>query len=523
MILTDPRLQASPGFARPGGRATIDELLRRAAMRRPDNIALLDPPNRPAFTDGPPRRLTYAQADRMVSAIAGRLRRIGLGTDAIVGLQMANTVDHVLTFLGVLRAGLIAMPLPLLWRRADAINALSRVGANALIVSGRVGAANHFDLAMSVAAEIFPVRYVCGFGKNAPDGVVSFDDLYATEKLDPLPARDRERAQPPGPGAHVAVITWDVSAEGLLPVARNHAEVIAGGLAVLLEGRIEQDAIITSTLALSSFASLSVALIPWLLVGGTLALHQPFDAATFQDQQKTVRPDTVIVPGPVIGHLTEGGCLSARDGLKSVLGVWRTPERLPRAPAWRDAGTAMIDVQVFGETGLIAARRGPGGRPAAIPFGPMAAPRGGNGAMVVGEITPTPKGTVAMRGPMVPRCTFPQGAERTRLAHFKVAPNGFADTGYSCRLEGDHAVMLLTGPPPGVVGVGGYRFVLNEIQQLVSKAGGAGTLAVLPDPLAGHRLDGTASNREAIREALTSLGVNPLLASAFRERRRPAA
>ena len=134
MILTDPRLQASPGFARPGGRATIDELLRRAAMRRPDNIALLDPPNRPAFTDGPPRRLTYAQADRMVSAIAGRLRRIGLGTDAIVGLQMANTVDHVLTFLGVLRAGLIAMPLPLLWRRADAINALSRVGANALIV-----------------------------------------------------------------------------------------------------------------------------------------------------------------------------------------------------------------------------------------------------------------------------------------------------------------------------------------------------------------------------------------------------
>ncbi len=53
----------------------------------------------------------------MISAIAGRLRRMGLHTDAIVGLQLANTVESVLTLLAVLRAGLIAMPLPLLWRR----------------------------------------------------------------------------------------------------------------------------------------------------------------------------------------------------------------------------------------------------------------------------------------------------------------------------------------------------------------------------------------------------------------------
>ena len=80
----------------------------------------------------------------MVSAIAGRLRRIGLHTDAIVGLQLANTVESVLTLLGVLRAGLIAMPLPLLWRRAEAVAALSRVGASALIVSGRVGTSRSF-------------------------------------------------------------------------------------------------------------------------------------------------------------------------------------------------------------------------------------------------------------------------------------------------------------------------------------------------------------------------------------------
>ena len=56
----------------------------------------------------------------MVSAIAGRLRRMGLPTDAIVGIQLPNIVENILTILGVLRAGMIAAPLPLLWRRADA-------------------------------------------------------------------------------------------------------------------------------------------------------------------------------------------------------------------------------------------------------------------------------------------------------------------------------------------------------------------------------------------------------------------
>ena len=47
---------------------------------------------------------------------------------------------------------------------------------------------------MHVAAEIFPVRYVCGFGRNAPDGLVPFDDLFTADKLDPIPAIEGERA-----------------------------------------------------------------------------------------------------------------------------------------------------------------------------------------------------------------------------------------------------------------------------------------------------------------------------------------
>ncbi len=166
----------------------------------------------------------------MISAIAGRLRRIGLHADAIVGLQLANTVESVLTLLAVLRAGMIAMPLPLLWRRADAVTALGRIGANALIVSGRIGRNDYFDLALQVAAEIFPIRFRLRVRNGRPGRRRSALRSLHRRKLDPLPSVEQERQASPGPSAHLAVVTWDVAADGLIPVGRSHAELIAGGL-----------------------------------------------------------------------------------------------------------------------------------------------------------------------------------------------------------------------------------------------------------------------------------------------------
>src|SRR4029453_4482271 len=93
----------------------VDDLFRRAVERRRDAVALIDPPDRASFTDGVARELRYGEADRIVSAIATRLTEFGLKTDSIVALQLPNTVESALTFLGVLRAGMIAAPLPLLW------------------------------------------------------------------------------------------------------------------------------------------------------------------------------------------------------------------------------------------------------------------------------------------------------------------------------------------------------------------------------------------------------------------------
>jgi hypothetical protein len=120
---------------------------------------------------------------------------------------------------------------------------------------------------------------------------------------------------------------------------------------------------------------------------------------------------------------------------------------------------------------------------------------------------------------MVPRHPFPLGVSRGDRLRLSVDDDGFVDTEFACRLERDTKSLVVNGAPAGVVSVGGYRFALRELQNLVARIDESGSLAALPDLLAGHRLAGVANDRDAVRHALTAQGVNPLVIAAFRAKR----
>ena len=112
---------------------------------------------------------------------------------------------------------------------------------------------------MHIAMETFTIRFLCGFGENLPDGVVPIDDIFAGRGEPPSIERYGDASD------HVALVTFDITAEGIVPIARSHAELIAGGLAVHLEARIEPEAVVLGALALASFAGLATTVVPWLL------------------------------------------------------------------------------------------------------------------------------------------------------------------------------------------------------------------------------------------------------------------
>ncbi len=488
---------------------TIDSIFRINAARTPDTIALVDPPNRDSITGQAPRHLTYAQADRAIDAMAARLRQIGLPTGTVVGIQMPNIVESILTLLAVTRAGMVPALLPLLWRRADCVAALSRAGARAIVTCGRVGDMDHARLALEIAAELFPIRVVCGFGCGRADGIVPFDDCLRTDiDGDAIPAI------PSGDTSSAAVITFDMHADGPAPVLRDHGQLLAAGMLVQHRSAIETGAAVLSTIPPTSFAGLTASVLPWLLSSGTLALHHPFEPEILFSQIADLRCTVAVIPEALLSPLSEADEFKAANTLRTIIALWRSPERFAAATKWSSDRPALIDVVAFGETGMLAAMRPANGLTAAWPVGKVDITMNGRD-VTLARVAQTSSGTFGLGGVLA----------ASHLRNNDLAPStaqepgpDIVDTGYPCRFTLDQRALVVTTSPAGLVNVGGYRFSINDLQAQVRMIENNGVLAAFPHALSGYRLAGHAANFAAMRKTLEEAGSNPLICSAFHDR-----
>ena len=492
---------------------TLDVLFQRILARTPDALALIDPLNKQRITGQAPRSLTYAEADREISALAAHFAEAGLPSHSVIAVQLPNTVEFMLTVLAAHRAGLVVALLPQLWRQAELVASLNRTSARAIVTASKIDGVLHSDIAMNAAAEVFSIRHVCGFGGDLPEGMASLDVAMAG---DATPTRHVIQD-----GRKAAIISFDMTADGFRAVPRPHFSVIAGGLAVSLESDVPQDATVMSAFAPSSFAGLAASMVTWLLSGGTLVLHHPFDGEVLEQQINAHRCDTLIAPAQLALRLDELDVAACLPSLRNVIGLWRAPEQVTSSAAWTARQASMTDVYLFGEAGLFGARRGEDGAPGAIKPGPHGAPRDSAGSTVAGEILLTPKGTLGLRGPMVTPAAYAPPPPPSDLLTAQ-PPRDYVDTEYAARIDRQSGAICITAPPSGIMTVGGYRFLAQDLQEWSKRLGQGALLTALPDRLSGHRLAGRAQDNARAREALAELGLNPLKVEAFRDRTAPA-
>jgi hypothetical protein len=493
----------------PNASPTLDGLFRRSLARQPEALALVDPADKMRITLTPPQRLTFADADRAISKLTAHFFESGLPANAVIAVQLPNTVEFVLTMLAAHRAGLVVAVLPQLWRQADLTTALNRIGARAIVTSSRIDGISHADLVMNAAAEAFSIRYVGGFGDGLPEGMTSLDDVLSGDLHDPIPVtQDARRA---------AMISFDITADGFRAVPRTHLNLISGGLAMFLEGSLPQGATIISALLPSSFAGVAASLVTWLLSGGVLALHHPFDVNVLERAINEHGCDVLIAPSPLAQRMAETGLLDRAPTLRHVLGIWRAPEQVTASAAWPASQAEFTDVYLFGEAGLFGAVRGDDGLPQPIMPGPHGAPRAMPGSAIAGDILLTPRGTLGLRGPMVPVMAYTAQADASN-GLIAAKPADYVDTGYVARLDRATGAIHVTAPPSGIMAVGGYRFLAQNLAEWAKRLGDNTMLTALPDRLSGYRLAGRAGDNARARDALTELGLNPLMVEAFRDR-----
>ncbi len=138
-------------------------LVRSAALRAGD---------RPAFVHRG-TTLTWSQVDAAVDAAAAGLLALGLEPGDRVGLHLPNTLDFPVAYFGVLRAGLVALPLNPGYTRDELAHALGDSGARALVTTRSTAAT-----AQVVAAELEALEHLVVTGVDtAPPGATTWDSL----------------------------------------------------------------------------------------------------------------------------------------------------------------------------------------------------------------------------------------------------------------------------------------------------------------------------------------------------------
>lgn len=159
----------------------VADLLTIATAHRPDAVALVDGE----------RQWTWAELDAAVADVAGGLAGLGLVGGHRVGIGAVNCAEYVAGYLGILRAGMVAVPLNPTSTTGELARVLADSGARACLADaetvGRVRAAVG-GIADALAgypgddAVTTVVPVVVPFGAPALPGETAYDELRADDR-----------------------------------------------------------------------------------------------------------------------------------------------------------------------------------------------------------------------------------------------------------------------------------------------------------------------------------------------------
>src|SRR6185436_6717665 len=82
--------------------STLHGGFERQAEATPEAVALIDDER---------RQLTYRELNARASELAGRLRRLGVGPETVVGVRLPRKAELIVSLLGVLKSGAAYLPL----------------------------------------------------------------------------------------------------------------------------------------------------------------------------------------------------------------------------------------------------------------------------------------------------------------------------------------------------------------------------------------------------------------------------
>lgn len=507
-------------------RRTLDELLRFWANQHPHALALSNPAESMELQLGSPARLDFRSAEIIVNQIAARFLSQGLTPGDAIAIQLPNTAELPLVILGALRAGLMACPMPMLWRNHEIEQAFVHLPVKGIVSVHHFAGCAHGDMMCELAARHLTVRFVYGVGNDLSDGQTPISDLfdptisYSTglEIFEDFPENDVE---------DVALALWTVTPTGLKPVLWTHRELIAAGLQHVLSAGITTEDRLLNPYPLSSIVGVASLFVPWLLSGIHLAQHHPFDYDAFLRQLGDDEITYTVLPASIAEDLLNSGHLAS--GMLKLTGLgavsWphlydpnRTPvEALP---------VPVYDIQNLNDIACHITARERDANPSALELGEVQTVDGQHGPLVLlekrirGRIQETGSNGSAMSGSLFVRgLSVPNTVTITELGHFtRDEVNSWIDTGIKCTLTEKASDSISFCLPHTLIYHGGTILRAAELDLLYAGYEDFDDAAVfaVDDPVIGTRIlaavvatSSMSPSLQAFRDYLESRNVAP--------------
>jgi len=252
-------LAATGGVPGPGriGRVAIGDLLKRAAARFPDRIAL---------TDGA-RRVTFTEVERDANRFANYLVARGLKPGEKISTICNNSVEFVKALFGIHRAGLVWVPINTMLGPADMDFILDHAEVRFALIDDNLHAqADRRAALQKLGIDLIAVDLA---GTAAAQGLENFNDLTKGQSdVEPeIDFDDRDLAM---------IIYTSGTTSRPKGAMHCHLAVVMAVMSNAIEMKLDRNDGVTGQFPLFHCAG-HVLLLSYLSVGGRMALMRGFD------------------------------------------------------------------------------------------------------------------------------------------------------------------------------------------------------------------------------------------------------
>ncbi len=337
MRLASPELIATYTQRGWWGTATLTDLFQQNVERNPGEIALVDPANRAEVTTGSVQRLTYADLHTLVNRLADGLLAQGVGQDDIVMVQLPNIAELVMTYLAVSQIGAIISPVPVQYRTHELRQVMSITQPKAFITTSQFMGFNYVEMIQGLRGEFPALKTVIALGDDLPEGVIALNEVLAQpHHADRL--NSYLQSHPLDANA-CFTICWTSGTEAEPKgVPRSHNHWITIAYATVDGAELQAGCHVLNPFPMVNMSAIGGMLVPWLLTGGKLVMHQPLNLSVFLQQIATEQIHYTVAPPVLMNLLLMKPALLANTDLSHItcLGSGSSPLSPWMTTQWKE-------------------------------------------------------------------------------------------------------------------------------------------------------------------------------------------